>query len=220
MDLSALSKASAPNSAPPAPDQSSLITNYDAFLQLLTTQIKNQSPLDPMDANQFTQQLVQFSTVEQAIKSNQNLTDLIAATKTANATNLLSYVGANVTAEGTGTTLSGGKALWQYTSDKAGTGTVTVRNSLGAVVFNDRPTLAAGSHTYSWNGRMTNGQIAPDGEYSIEIAGTDKDGAALSIGTTINGTVTGIDLSGAEPVLKIGSQLVPMSGLRSVNGLN
>ena len=44
--------------------------NFNTFLQLLTTQLKNQNPLDPLDTNQFTQQLVQFAEVEQQIKSN------------------------------------------------------------------------------------------------------------------------------------------------------
>lgn len=214
MDFSAIAAA---NGTSAGADKTSLIANYDAFLQLLTTQLKNQSPLDPLDANQFTQQLVQFSTVEQAIKSNENLTSLIEVTKAANATNLLSYIGTEVSAAANGTYLRNGQATWQYETSAAGTGQVTIRNSAGAIVKTDQPPLTAGSHPYTWNGRMTNGQIAPDGPYTIEIGGTAKDGSALSVSTTISGTVTGIDLSAPEPVLKIGSLSVPLSGLRSIN---
>ena len=83
----------------------SMITNYEAFLQLLTTQLKHQSPLEPMDTNQFTQQLVQFSAVEQAIKTNQNLEQLISVAAASNALGLVGYIGTTVTAEGSKTEL-------------------------------------------------------------------------------------------------------------------
>ncbi|MFO1185241.1 MAG: flagellar hook capping FlgD N-terminal domain-containing protein [Bauldia sp.] len=215
MDFSAIA-ASNRTSDKTAADKDTLISSYDAFLQLLTTQLKNQSPLDPLDANQFTQQLVQFSTVEQAIKSNDNLLSLIDVTRAANATSLLSFVGTQVSASGNGTYLKDGQAAWQYDASASGSGLVTIRNAAGAIVFTDRPALTAGSHTYSWNGRMTNGQFAPDGPYTIEISGTGKDGAALNIDTLVAGTVTGIDFSGAEPILRIGSFSVPVSDVRTI----
>src|SRR5215204_2002841 len=55
--------------------------NFDSFLMLLTTQLKNQSPLDPLDTSQFTQQLVQFASVEQQLKSNATLSALLTTVK-------------------------------------------------------------------------------------------------------------------------------------------
>ena len=57
----------------------SLSENYTMFLTLLTTQLKNQNPLDPMKSETFTQQLVQMSSVEQSIQTNKNLETLISA---------------------------------------------------------------------------------------------------------------------------------------------
>src|SRR5205085_2812110 len=54
--------------------------NFQTFLTLLTTQLKNQNPLDPLDTNQFTQQLVQFAQVEQQLKQNDQLATLISIT--------------------------------------------------------------------------------------------------------------------------------------------
>jgi flagellar basal-body rod modification protein FlgD len=51
-------------------DNTEIASNFTTFLQLLTTQLKNQNPLDPLDTNQFTQQLVEFAQVEQQMKSN------------------------------------------------------------------------------------------------------------------------------------------------------
>ena len=70
------------SSAPPAttaPDaaQQQLSGNFSTFLTLLTTQLQNQDPMNPMDSNQFTQQLVEFSQVEQQINTNDNLKTII-----------------------------------------------------------------------------------------------------------------------------------------------
>jgi hypothetical protein len=64
-----------------AVDQKTIAGNFDTFLKLLTTQLRNQNPLDPLDTNQFTQQLVQFAGVEQQLKQNDQLTTLIAIEK-------------------------------------------------------------------------------------------------------------------------------------------
>src|SRR5215469_6276624 len=74
-----------------------LSANFDTFLTLLTTQLQNQDPLQPMDSNQFTQQLVQFSQVEQQINSNQNLETLISATKNQTSQSAVSYLGKSLT---------------------------------------------------------------------------------------------------------------------------
>ena len=77
-----------------------LADNFDSFLQLLTAQLKAQDPLSPLDANQFTQQLVQFSGVEQAIKTNEALGQLVALVQGDQLTRSLDYIGAEVEAEG------------------------------------------------------------------------------------------------------------------------
>src|ERR1700745_1994530 len=88
--------------------------NFQTFLTLLTTQLKNQDPLSPMDSNQFTQQLVQFSQVEQQINSNKNLEDLIALTKSQSATNAVSYLGKTLTLTDGTAALQNGTANWTY----------------------------------------------------------------------------------------------------------
>ncbi len=77
-----------------------LADNFQTFLTLLTTQLQNQNPLDPLDTNQFTQQLVQFAGVEQQLKSNDQLKTLVALQKSAQATQALIYVGNTVAVDG------------------------------------------------------------------------------------------------------------------------
>src|SRR4051812_45000764 len=74
-----------------------LAGNFNTFLTLLTTQLQNQDPLNPMDSNQFTQQLVQFSHVEQQLNTNDNLKTLIDLTKNRGAADSMSYLGKTVT---------------------------------------------------------------------------------------------------------------------------
>src|SRR6188768_3344449 len=74
--------------------------NFQTFLTLLTTQLQHQNPLDPLDTNQFTAQLVQFAGVEQQLKSNEQLKSLIEIEKSAQATAALAYVGITVAIDG------------------------------------------------------------------------------------------------------------------------
>src|SRR6188768_883336 len=95
--------------------------NFDTFLSLLTTQLRNQNPLDPLDTNAFTQQLVQFSSVEQQLKTNDFLSALVQANVNSVQTNAVNYIGKAVTAEGTRSELVGGKAVWNFSLKDAAT---------------------------------------------------------------------------------------------------
>src|SRR5262245_44035848 len=112
--------------------QQQLSTNFDSFLTLLTTQLQNQDPLQPMDSNQFTQQLVEFSQVEQQINSNKNLESLISLTKNQASVNAVSYIGKTLTlTDGTGA-LKDGEVTWAYSLDSAATtANLIVSDSLG-----------------------------------------------------------------------------------------
>jgi len=190
--------------------------NFDQFLQLLTTQLKNQSPLDPLDTNQFTQQLVQFASVEQQIKTNDNLTSLLTANKTANLTNALGFVGANVTADGTTTSLQNGTATWKINAPKTGSATITIKDKSGNEVYSAARVLTAGDQSFVWNGRTTSGANAPAGQYTIVVAAKDAAGQAMSIKSEITGKVDNVDVTSEVPVLKIGEISVPMTSVKSI----
>src|SRR5580765_3577825 len=112
MDVTSATSASTTSASTTA--QKSLSGNFETFLTLLTTQLKNQDPLSPMDSNQFTQQLVQFSQVEQQINSNKNLESLIALTKSQSATSAVSYLGKTLTITDGTAALQNGSANWTY----------------------------------------------------------------------------------------------------------
>src|SRR6186713_986971 len=89
-----------------------LSSNFETFLTLLTTQLKNQDPTSPMDSNQFTQQLVQFSQVEQQIQSNSNLKTLIAQGQSSASAMAMDFLGKKVSILNGQAPLSGGEANW------------------------------------------------------------------------------------------------------------
>jgi len=190
--------------------------NFDTFLTLLTTQLKNQNPLDPLDTNQFTQQLVQFAQVEQQMSMNSQLTTLVSLQKTAQTTAAVNFLGSTVVVDGETAALSGGKAGWTYATDKPATAVFNIKNSAGAVVYSESRTLSAGAGTFNWNGRATNGQTMPDGDYTLSITSKDASGNVTSIPTEVEGTVDGVDLSQNPPVLKIGSKSFSLDKIKQV----
>jgi flagellar basal-body rod modification protein FlgD len=191
--------------------------NFDTFLQILTTQLKNQNPLDPMDTNQFTQQLVQFTSVEQQLKTNEFLEALMLSNQSAVNTDAVSYIGKQVTTAGSSADLSEGLATWGYTAEgTASDATVTIRDSLGNVVYTETGSLAQGEGTFVWDGFATDGAKQPDGTYTIAISARNLSGQSVNVTTATTGIVTAVDFSGPEPMLTVGASKVPLSDVTNV----
>src|SRR5512132_4245453 len=131
----AAAMGSAASGASGVVDNAMIASNFTQFLQLLTTQLKNQNPLDPLDTNQFTQQLVQFAQVEQQLKANDQLSTLVSLQQTAQQTQALGFVGTTVDVDGQTSPLKDGKAQWSFNMTKPSTATFTVTNSAGATVY-------------------------------------------------------------------------------------
>lgn len=211
-----------PNAVTVAPNQPKssglrLSEDFDTFLTLLTTQLSNQDPLDPLDSNEFVSQLVSFSGVEQAINTNTKLDDLIglmSANQTAAAVGLL---GATVDAKGDSATLANGEARYIYElSANAAATTIEIRNDQGQLVYTGSGEVAAGEHNFVWDGRDNNGVAQPDGTYSITVTAKDARGDPVETSTRISGRVTGVDTSSGTPVLTVGGVEVPMDDVVSV----
>ena len=197
-----------------------LAGNFNTFLQLLTTQLQNQDPLDPLDTNQFTQQLVEFASVEQQVNMNSNLQTLISLQQTTEATAAMQFLGANVTLSGSTTTLSNATnspATWTLNSPSPATGNVTITNSSGQTVYTGTVSLNAGTQTYSWNGQGTNGITWPDGQYTLAINATGANNQPVTVSTQMQGTVSGVNLSQNPPQITVGGQSYPISAIQSIN---
>ena len=184
---------------------STLAGNFQTFLTLLTTQLQNQNPLDPLDTNQFTQQLVQFAGVEQQLKSNEQLKSLIDIEKSAQATQALVYVGNTVAVDGSKAQFDK-SATWNFTSDKDTTATISITNSTGQVAYTGNFNLKKGGSSFVWDGKGNDGVQWPAGTYTLTATGKDSTGNSVAISTEVQGVVDSVDLTSSPPLLSIGGQ--------------
>lgn len=202
-------------------DKTALLGNYDTFLQILTTQIKNQDPTEPMDASKFTDQLVQYSAVEQQINTNAKL-DLMLQNQNSNGiTPLMSYVGqyAEVATSGDKMVVQGGKGLMAYNLPaNTQTVTISVQDSKGNVVGTIQGPTDQGLNRVAWDGKMANGQQAPDGVYKYVLTAKNSSGDTLEIkDVRAIGQVTGVETDANGDVsLKIGDLFVDDKDVKSV----
>jgi flagellar basal-body rod modification protein FlgD len=183
-----------------------LAGNFTTFLQLLTTQLKNQNPLDPLDTNQFTQQLVQFAQVEQQLKSNDQLSTLVGLQKTAQQTQALAFVGMKVSVEGKTADLKDGKATWGFNVTKPATATVNITNSAGATVYTGTFSVQSGTQNFSWDGRNNAGVLQTNGTYTLSVTAKDASGQTTGVSTETQGTVDSVDMTVNPPTLSIGGK--------------
>lgn len=194
-----------------------LLSNYDTFLQLLTTQLRVQNPMEPMDAEKFTEQLVQYSAVEQQIQANQKLEKMLEALASNSALGLVNYIGKSVDMTSDTTMLKDGKATWQINAAAAAPKTtISIRNDVGALVWEGDASLQEGSNAFEWDGRTAGGNQLPDGAYSISISAASSEGTAVGVSTKVSGTVSAIDTSSGAPFLEVNGKMVPLSGLLRV----
>lgn len=191
--------------------------NFDTFLNLLTTQLQNQDPLSPMDSAQFTEQLVQFSQVEQAIATNKNLEKALGLINTGNGASAVSYLGREVKAEGSDASLSAGQAKWSYQlAGAAEKTTITIADQNGKLVYVGAGETATGEHAFTWDGKDNSGSDLPDGIYTLTVAAQDAEGASIAATTFIEGSVTGINNDDTGTNLLLGQVAVPLSGVVEV----
>ncbi len=197
-------------------DKNSIAGNFTAFLQLLTTQLKNQNPLDPLDTNQFTQQLVQFAQVEQQLKSNDQLATLVSLQRTAQQTQALGFVGTTVAVDGATANLTNHQAQWSFTPAKPASATITIASATGQTVYSSNYTVQAGQQDFVWDGRGNDGTQWPDGAYKMTVTAKDANGQSVGVSTEVEGKVDSVDLTQNPPVLSIGDQKFTLDKIKRV----
>jgi len=197
-------------------DSTEIASNFTTFLQLLTTQLKNQDPLSPMDTNQFTQQLVEFASVEQQMKSNSSLTTLVSLEQAAQSTSALALVGATVVVDGSTTQLSNGKANWSLNVSKPATATVTIKDATGQTAYTGTFGVNPGTQNFVWDGHGTNGTLWPNGPYTMTATATDASGQTTAISTQIQARVDSVDLTQTPPLLSINGQNYTVNQLQKI----
>lgn len=219
-DISALNAANGFKPEQSDTARKSLSNNFDTFLTLLTTQLANQDPLNPQDSSEFTNQLVQFSQVEQQINTNKNLEKVVDSQALTATQAALGYIGLDIRSEGTSFTHQEGKSsLLSYRLDKeAGDAKLAILDKNGTQIFSTTTAATSGEHGFEWDGTLADGSKAPAGSYQIRVGVTAKNGeTAPKVTTIVPGKVDGIVTDNGTVMLTIGNRLVDLGEVRSAS---
>lgn len=217
MTTAVTSTTSSTTSTTSTSSSSGLSADYDTFLQLLCAQLENQNPLDPTDATQFTSQLVQYSTLEQQIKTNDKLDSVLSSLSANGIANGVGYLGHVVEAEGDSITVQSDgtvDASWGYDLGSAASSvTLTITDSSGKTVWSGSGETGAGSHALDWDGTDSDGDAVAAGTYTLTVTALDSSGSKVDVATTIKGTVTAVDSSDGDTALELGGTTVSLSDI-------
>lgn len=195
----------------------SLATDLDSFLLLLTTQLKNQDPLAPLDSNEFTGQLVAFAGVEQQIATNDHLEQLLNLQSASLAASIIGFVGTDVVAEVSQVPLQGGEAKFTYSlTGNAKNVVISITDDKGNIMLTKAGELSAGDHEFVWDGNDVNGQKVPDGPYRVSVTPIGFEASPVSARVKISGHVTGVTMDRGNATLDVGGVAVPLDRILTI----
>jgi len=217
MDIAALTSGANPTDSDVA--KKSLSDNFDQFLTMLTVQLQNQDPLSPMDSTEFTNQLVSFSQLEQEIKANSNLEQVIALQQSAEATAALSYLGTEVEAQSSAVYLQDGNTDFSYDMPVgAQAATITVFDADGNIIKTLPAVTDPGHQSGSWDGLNEQGVLQADGVYSILVSALDAEGTPLDpVPVFLKGTATGVTQEAGQTFVQVGPIDILLSSIVGVS---
>ena len=194
----------------------SLGSNFNQFLSLLTTQLQNQDPTAPVDSNQFTQELVEFTGVQQSVQTNTNLTQLISLQQGSEVLQSAQVVGHQATVTAGQITLQHGTGTLGFNTVAAEPVQIAIVNSAGHAVRDVTLTSQAGANTWSWDGRDNAGNQLADGAYGVAVETGTSSANASAVPFSVVGTATGLTNGPSGLQLQLGALSV---GLASVQGI-
>lgn len=197
---------------------SSLAKDFNTFLTMLTTQLKHQDPLSPMDSTEFTNQLVQFAGVEQQINTNTTLKALMELQKLNQSTAAIGYIGKDIEALSNLLPLQDGEARFSATlQTDAASASIVIRDSTGAIVRTLPANGNAGRQEFTWDGKDTDGNQLEDGVFTIEIVAKSAEGKVVEGYTTIYGCVSDVATDPSGTLLGIGKMAVTLDQILTVS---
>lgn len=209
--IAPITSATLPTIAAPGSASTSTIgADFNMFLKLLTTQMQNQDPLSPMDSTQYTQQLVQYSQVEQTVQQTGTLKDILASLSTQGMAQASGFIGRDAEFNSAVAGLGAKPANWTFTAPSAlTTGTATITNASGKVVETRTLSLSGTNGSYSWDGTLADGTKAAAGAYSFSLTALNAAGAVVPVTVHSIGTVNSV--TAKNGMISLGVNGVPMS---------
>ena len=205
---------------------SGLSDNFDTFLSLLTAQMQNQDPLSPLDSTEFTNQLVQFSSVEQQIQTNDSLESLLASQNTSTGAALAGYLGQEAEITTSAAALHSEDLTWRFRlpSDSSAT-TLNIQDSTGQIIWSqDLGSRSAGAHDIKWSGQTGTSSnpsdvTAPkDAVYTAVITAEDANQSSISTEVNLLALVTGVDMSNPSPAITTGAGVFSYADIVRITG--
>jgi len=170
-----------------------------------------------MDSNEFTQQLVMYSQVEQQIDTNDSLKTLISQGTSNAASMTTGYLGKKVSVTNGQASLTNGSATWTYNlKATAATTQLSITNANGVTVYTGTGDTASGNNTFTWDGKDINGNQLPDGAYKLTVTAADSAGNTVTSSVASAGTVTQIDMTGPTPQLIVGNMEIGLGDIAAV----
>jgi len=199
--------------------QAQVDEDFTRFLKLLTTQMTNQDPLEPMDTSEFTNQLVQFSGIEQQIATNKNLESLLLQSNQNTQVQALGYIGKEVQYVGAKTgVLQDGELKIRYASDQLPDDvTLQFVDGNGSVVRTVKPAENIGPQEYVWDGKDDLGNQLPDGNYSVNVNAIDATEEPINTALGIFGKVNSVNTTNGDISLSIGDYVLNLDNVIKVN---
>lgn len=170
----------------------------EAFLKLLITQFQYQDPLNPMDDKEFIAQLAQFSSLEQSMLTNESMGLLIQSTDRQTTMSITNYIGKEVSAVGFGVSIEDGVAskIKYAAAEEIASSYVNILDAVGTVIRTiDLGKFAPGIQEFIWDGKKSDGTVAPNGVYAARFSGKNADGKTAIIDTAVSGRVTGTSVA-------------------------
>jgi flagellar basal-body rod modification protein FlgD len=192
----------------------------DDFLKLLTTQLQNQDPLNPLDATAFTAQLAQFSSLESLQDIDSHMKEMVAGQNSMQAAIAAGMIGKKVKAGDGDISLKGSAEISYNLSQDAAKVKISILDGTGTLVREVEMTKqASGTGSFVWDGKDSNGKVLPDGMYKSKVEAFDASGNPIEATQSSGGTVTGVSIENNTVYLVLdGSRKVPMSGVTEVSG--
>jgi len=199
--------------------QNQLSSDINFFLKMLTTQLQNQDPTSPLDTNQFTQQIAQYSSVQQQVVTNANLEKLLAANKQSGITTAVGYIGKEIETKGNTGEVSGGQGAFSYILPKAAANvTIIIKNATGQIVFSGKGDSREGRNIAVWDGvNSTTGALEPDGTYTIAVEAEDASKKPILAETRAVAIVGGVESDAkGDTLLAVGRNKVKFDDVLAV----
>lgn len=190
-----------------------LTADFDMFLRMLTTQLQYQDPLDPMDTAQYTQQLVAYSQVEQAIQQTGKLEKILAVLTQQDLAGASALIGRKVGVTSATQVAGASGAAWTYTLPQEAAATrLTVLDANGSSVFTGSGETMPGAHIFNWNA------AGAGRSYTLVVEAFDASGQRIAAETGYTRTVTGVEALAGDILLDLDGTRVPLADISSIRG--